>query len=160
VPRIGVTVTKPWWWKPLWIAVLLSTIAVGVVDYLLFHVPLERAAGALAITLLAIGFAYYIRIKPSRKVNRGIYIFLGFSPIGFSLWLLVAFSGIGLFLTTLGPLGALASMLLFPIPYIIGMFIGDWIGKRYEYRIPFSLPNEVPANLEEDEINDEFREDS
>ncbi|MCW3990268.1 MAG: hypothetical protein NWE88_09360 [Candidatus Bathyarchaeota archaeon] len=96
-------------------------------------------AGALAITLLAIGFAYYIRIKPSRRVNRGLYIFLGFSPIGFCLWLLYAFSGIGLFLTTLGPLGSLTSMLFFPIPFIMGVFIGDWIGKRRNYRLPLSL---------------------
>jgi len=130
---------KPWWWKPLWVTTMLSTGAVGVASYFLFHIPLERVAGALAITLLAIGFAYYIRIKPSRKVNRGLYIFLGFSPIGFCLWLLYAFSGIGLFLTTLGPLGSLTSMLLFPIPFIIGVFIGDWIGKRRNYRLPLSL---------------------
>jgi len=134
---------KPWWWKPLWIYLLLSTIALGVVNYFLFHIPLERVAGGLALTFLMIGFAYYIRIRPSRKVNRGVYIFLGFSPIGFGLWLLYVYSGISGFLTTLGPLGALVSMLLFPIPYIIGMFIGDWIGKRRNYRLPLSLGEEI-----------------
>ena len=134
---------KPWWWKLLWVTTLILTIAVGAASYFLFHVPIGRVAGALAITLLAIGFAYYIRIKPSRKVNRGLYILLGFSPIGFCLWLLYAFSGIGLFLTTLGPLGSLASMLLFPIPFIIGVFIGDWIGKRRNYRLPLSLGEET-----------------
>jgi hypothetical protein len=141
---------KPWWWKPLWIATLLSTIALGVVNYLLFHSPLERVAGGLAITFLMIGFAYYIRIKPSRKVNRGVYILLGFSPIGFCLWLLYAFSGIGRFLTTLGPWGSLVSMLLFPIPYIIGAFIGDWIGKRRNYRLPLSL-GDTPTQAKEDQ---------
>jgi len=34
-------------------------------------------------------------------------------------------------------------MLLFPIPYIIGMFIGDWIGKRRNYRLPLSLGEET-----------------
>ena len=134
---------KHWWWKPLWVATLLLTIAVGVVDYFLFHVPIGKVAGALAITLLSIGFAYYIRIKPSIKVNRGVYILLGFSPIGFCLWLLYVYSGISGFLTTLGPLGALTSMLLFPIPYIIGMFIGDWIGKRRNYRLLLSLGEET-----------------
>jgi len=141
---------KPWWWKPLWISTLLSTIALGVVNYLLFHSPLERVAGGLAITFLMIGFAYYIRIKPSRKVNRGVYILLGFSPIGFCLWLLYAFSGIGRFLTTLGPWGSLVSMLLFPIPYIIGAFIGDWIGKRRNYRLPLSL-GDTPTQAKEDQ---------
>ena len=133
---------KPWWWKPLWISILLSTIALGVVDYFLFHSPLERVAGELVLTFLMIGFAYYIRIKPSRKVNRGVYIGLGFSPIGFGLWLLYVYSGISRFLTTLGPWGSLASMLLFPTPYIMGAFIGDWIGKRRNYRLPLSLGDE------------------
>ena len=110
----------------------------------------ERVAGGLAITFLMIGFAYYIRIKPSRKVNRGVYILLGFSPIEFCLWLLYAFSGIGRFLTTLGPWGSLVSMLLFPIPYIIGAFIGDWIGKRRNYRLPLSL-GDTPTRAKEDQ---------
>jgi hypothetical protein len=130
---------KPWWWNPLWVTTLLSTGAVGVASYFLFHVPIGRVAGGLAMTLVMIGVSYYIRIKPSRKVNRGVYILLGFSPIGFGLWLLYVFSGIGRFLTTLGPWGSLASMLLFPIPFIIGVFIGDWIGKQRNYRLPLSL---------------------
>lgn len=160
MPRVNVIVSRPWWWKPIWIAILLSTTTLYVFDFFLSHSPLERVTGALVLTFMMISIAYYIRIKPSRRVNRGLYILLGFSPIGFSLWLLYAFSGIGRFLTTIGLWGSLASMLLFPVPFIMGAFIGDWIGKRYEYRIPFSLPNEVPADREEDEINDEFRKDT
>ncbi len=141
---------EPWWWKPLWVTTLLMTGAVGVASYFLFHVPIGRVAGGLAMTLVMIGVSYYIRIKPSRKVNRGLYILLGFSPIGFCLWLLYAFSGIGLFLTTLGPLGALTSMLFFPIPFIMGVFIGDWIGKRRNYRLPLS-PWEETMHAREDQ---------
>ena len=133
---------KPWWWKPLWVTTLLLTGAVGVASYFLFHIPMERAAGGLALTLVMIGVSYYIRIKPSRKVNRGLYILLGFSPIGFCLWLLYIFS-VGRFLNTHGSWGHLASMLLFPIPFIIGVFIGDWIGKRRNYRLPLSLGEET-----------------
>ena len=123
-------------------AVLLTIIVLGIVDYFLLQFPLERVLGGEALILLTIGFAYYIRIKPSRSVNRGLYILLGFSPIGFGLWLLYAFSGIGRFLTTLGPWGSLASMVLFLIPYIIGAFIGDWIGKRRNYRLPLSITSD------------------
>jgi len=133
--------SRPRWWKLLWIAVVLMTLASGVAGYFLFQVRLERLIGGIVLTLLMIGFAYYIRVRPSMKVNRAIYILLGISPIGFSLWILYAVSGIGRFLTTLGPWGSLASMLLFPIPYIIGAFIGDWIGKRRNYRLPLSFEN-------------------
>ena len=136
---------KPWWWKPLWIAVLLSTIALGAVDYFLFHVPLERVAGALAITLLAIGFSYYIRIKPSTKVNRAVYIMLGI----FGTFLVTLFGG-GFIIqaidsppipTYLGPwLSFIVLMIASPIA---GAFIGDQIGKRRNYRLPLSLGDET-----------------
>lgn len=132
--------SKPRWWKPLWIAVLLTTIASGVAGYFLLHVPLERTAGGVALTFLMIGFAYYIRIRPSKKMNRGLYILLGISPIGFSLWIVYALSGIGRFLTT--HLGPEASLIVgFTVPYIIGAFIGDWIGRRRNHRLPLSLQN-------------------
>ena len=136
--RVKLKGSKPRWWKPLWIAVLLTTIASGVVGYFLLHVPLERTVGGVALTLLMIGFAYYIRVRPSMKVNRAIYILLGITPIGFGLWILYAVSGIGRFITT--HFGAWASLIIgFTVPYIIGAFIGDWIGKRRNYRLPLSI---------------------
>ncbi len=91
--------SKPWWWKPLWITVLLTTIASGVVGYFLLHVSLERTVGGVALTFLMIGFAYYIRVRPSRKVNRGLYILFGITPIGFLLWIIYGLT-IGRWLTT------------------------------------------------------------
>jgi len=123
-------------------SVLLTIIASGVVGYFLLHVPLERMLGGVALTFLGIGFAYYIRIKPSRKVNRGIYVLLGISPIGFSLWIVYALSGIDRFSTThLGP--EVSLIVGFTVPYIIGAFIGDWIGKRRNYRLPLSIERGV-----------------
>jgi len=129
--------SKPWWWKPLWIVTLLLTIASGVAGFFLLDVPLARAVGGVALTFFCIGIAYYIRIRPSVKVNRAIYILFGITPIGFGLWILLAISGIGRFLTThLGPLPSF--IVAFTIPYIIGAFIGDWIGRRRNYRLPLS----------------------
>lgn len=130
--------SKPRWWKPLWIVVLLTTIASGVVGYFLLHVPLERTVGGVALTFLMVGFAYYIRIRPSRKMNRGLYILLGISPIGLALWIVLGLSGVGRWLTNY--LGVWPSLIIsFTVPYIIGAFIGDWIGKRRNYRLPLSI---------------------
>ena len=121
--------SKPWWWRPLWIGVILSTLVLGFANFFLWHVPLERAAGGVVLTFVGIGIAYYIRVRPSMKVNRAIYIWFGITPIGFILWVFLAVSGIGRWLTS--NLGAWPSLIIcFTVPYIIGAFIGDWIGKR------------------------------
>jgi hypothetical protein len=129
--------SKPWWWKPLWIVTLLATIASGAAGYFLLDVPLERAIGGVALTFLCIGFAYYIRVRPSMKVNRAIYILLGISPIGFGLWILYALSGVGLFITT--HVGVWPSLIIGFSLHGIGAFIGDWIGKRRNYILPLSI---------------------
>ena len=132
--------SKPWWWKPLWIAVLLMTIVSGVVGFFLLHVPLGRTVGGVALTFLMIGIAYYIRVRPSMKVNRALYIALGAS----GTWVIVFFGGAFIILATglppptayLGPWGGF--VIFFIAPYIIGAFIGDWIGRRRNYLLPLS----------------------
>ena len=136
--RVKLKGSKPRWWKPLWIAVLLTTIASGVVGYFLLHVPVERAVSAVALTFVCIGIAYYIRVRPSMRVNRALYILLGITPIGFILWVIWAVSGIGRLITNM--VGALPSLLIsWIVCYGIGAFIGDWIGKRRNYRLPLSI---------------------
>lgn len=139
--RVKAKGSKPRWWKPLWIAVLLMTIASGVVGYFLLHVPLERMVSGVALTFLFMGIGYYIRIKPSMKVNRAIYVTLGACGI----WVIVFFGG-GLLLLSTGwlplttYLGPWVTFIIFFIfPYIIGAFIGDWIGRRRNYRLPLSI---------------------
>ena len=129
--------SKPIWWKPLWIATLLLTLVSGVIGYFILHVPVERVTSLLVLTFVCIGIAYYIRVKPSIRVNRALYILLGISPIGFGLWILYALSGIGMFITT--HFGTWVSLIIgFTVPYAIGAFIGDWIGKRRNYQLPLS----------------------
>ncbi len=138
--KTGAEAPRPRWWRPLWLAVLVMTAISIAVSFFIQRVPLEIVLGAAALTFLMIGIAYYIRIRPSMKVNRAIYIWIGITPIGFGLWIVfIVLSGVGLFLTThLGPGPGLIVGLI--VPLTIGAFIGDWIGKRRNYRLPLSLP--------------------
>ena len=82
------------------------------------------------------GIAYYIRVKPNRAVNRGVFIFLGITPIGFLFCIALVFT---VYYSLIPYLGILpTSIIVFVAPYVIGAFIGDWIGKRRNYRLPMS----------------------
>lgn len=123
---------KPRWWKSLWIATLVLTMASGAIGFFL-HIPLERVAFLLFLTFFCIGIAYYIRDKPSTKVNRALYILLGITPLGFILSVVYAFF-IGSHVT--GGLGGWFNIMVTIGILIAGAFIGDWIGKKRNYRLP------------------------
>jgi hypothetical protein len=128
---------KPWWWKPLWIGTILSTIAVSIVGYLIWNGPLVRAVAGLILTFLAIGFAYYIRVRPSMKINRAIYILIGITPIGFVLWVICTFILNRVIITSASgtwPLFLASGAVCFGL----GALIGDWIGKRRNYILPLT----------------------
>jgi hypothetical protein len=130
-------VSKPRWWKPLWITALFMVIIFVVVSYFLLHYPLSSVIGGMAISLLGVGIAYYIRVRPSMTVNRVVYI-LGGIGIGWVMWVLYAITGIGRWATD--TLGVWPSLIIgFAVFYTIGALIGDWIGKRRNYQLPLSL---------------------
>lgn len=132
-----INASRPSWWKPLWVAILVSIIAFGYAGYFLSYISFEKTLVGIALAFFFTGIAYYIRVKPSMKVNRAIYILIGISPIGFGLWLALAISGLGIMLTSY--LGVWPSLIIgFTVPYIMGAFIGDWIGKRRNYRLPLN----------------------
>jgi hypothetical protein len=129
--------TKPVWWKPLWIATVLLTVASGVVSYFVFDVSIERVVLLLFLTFFCISIAYYIRVRPSIKVNRALYVLLGITPLGFSLWMALALSGLGRMLTN--AVGALPSLLVgWAVCLSVGALLGDWIGKKRNYQLPLS----------------------
>jgi len=128
---------KPSWWKPLWMATVALAFIFVVINYFVFHYPLSSVVGGLAIALLGIGASYYIRVRPSLKVNRVVYLFLG---CGISFILLMGVygvSGLGRWVT--GTLGAWPSLIIGYAVFVpIGIGIGDWIGKRRNYQLPLS----------------------
>lgn len=128
---------KPRWWRPLWIVTVLGIIVSALVLFLSGYVPLERTILGLVLAFLCLGIAYYIRVRPSMKVNRALYILLGISPIGFGLWMVWAVSGIGRWLTDM--IGAFPSLIISWVVCLgIGALIGNWIGKRRNYQLPLS----------------------
>jgi len=127
------------WLKPYWIILTSSVIVIGVASVLFFDVPLERALPATALTILATGFGYYIRVRPNIKINRGMYIVLGVVVLGFVLWFFLTIAlnatGIRRLIDQAIPDGMLALITLI-LCYIAGGFIGDLIGKRRGYMLP------------------------
>jgi len=137
VAEAKVSKPKPWWWKPLWIITILGAVISSLITIFLLNVPIIRAIGGLVLSFLAMGFAYYIRVRPSMRINRAIYILIGITPIGFGIWIVWAISGVGRWVTnTVGPFPSL--IMSWVICLGIGALIGDWIGKRRNYILPMS----------------------
>ena len=132
--------SKPWWWKPLLMASILICIVSAVSVFFLFDVSLVRVVVGLVLSFLGICFAYYIRVRPSMTVNRVIYILFGG---GVTYWIIFGGGAFIIWATGLPPpahyLGPwISSIMLFIAPWIIGAFIGDWIGKRRNYLLPLN----------------------
>jgi len=127
--------SKPIWWKPLWIAILILTIASGIIGYFALYIPLQQVIIGLVLAFVCIGIAYYIRVKPSIKVNRALYILLGITPFGFVVSVAYAVF-LGRYVT--GWLMGWFNIIVTIGILITGAFIGDWIGKRRNYQLPLS----------------------
>jgi hypothetical protein len=131
---------KPRWWKrsvrSYWlIFVLLPFVAILIVLGALFLQGVTALAEILKyviITSVAIAFAYYIRKTNSLKVWRTVWVLLGACGIG----TLMAGVMLGVFGKTLilylGPGPSL--LLTFVTAITVGALLGDYIGKRRDYR--------------------------
>ena len=125
--------SKPSWWKPLWIVSALGIIISALVLFLIGSTP-ERVILGVVFAFLGLGGAYYIRVRPSITVNRVVYVCLGIG-IGWFMWIIYAVSGIGLWLN--GAIGGWPSLIIgFAVPYTIGAIIGDRIGRHRNYQLP------------------------
>jgi hypothetical protein len=141
VPRVD-DYRKPRWWKrsirSYWlIFVLMPFAAILIVLGALFLQGVTALAEILKyviITSVAIAFAYYIRKTNSLKVWRTVWVLLGACGIG----TLIAGVMLGVFGKTLilylGPGPSL--LLTFVTAITVGALLGDYIGKRRDYR-PF-----------------------
>jgi len=62
--------SKPRWWKPFWILTAISMVGSGVFTYFFLHSDIVRIIIYEIIFSIALGIAYYIRIKPSKRVKK------------------------------------------------------------------------------------------
>jgi len=138
--------SKPRWWKPFWILMPISMVGSGVFSYFFLHSDFVRIIIYEIIFSIALGIAYYIRVKPSIKVNKIIYIVFGITPIGFGLCLLYGLTGMSRFLISLGSWWIWLNIIIFIILLMIGGFIGNWIGKKRDYFLPLSLKKNINTN--------------
>lgn len=128
--------------KRIWAIFTIGSVTIAILNGYFLNIPVERTALVVTILLLTTGFAFYIRINPSTSGNRVFFIAVGAFCIGFVFWFIVTsiilFSGLRWeIIRTTGNIGddfvATANL---AICWIVGGFIGDWIGKRRNYIIP------------------------
>jgi hypothetical protein len=125
-----------------WIILTVASVILLILNGYLLNTPIERTTLALAILLLATAAGFYVRVRPSTSGNRIFFVAVGAGCLGFLLWavvtLIILHTGIRwTILRTTGDLGndlfALASLI---ICWVIGGYIGDWLGRRRGYVIP------------------------
>ncbi len=125
---VSITTSKFYW-------ISLTTIIVfAVLSYgILTGVAVQKIA-LITLTLLSvIALAWYIRVKPSTMTTklRATYMFVGAAVVGFSIWAVsvVVLGATGLGIQVSNSLGdqlfIVTSQVIF---FVIGAFIGDWVG--------------------------------
>jgi len=137
------------WWRRFWPPTIIACSVLIVAEcifYLLGYINLAKLFGGILLLFPGILLGYevwYIKIryqatKTMQLINRITFIGLG----GFVAWFITFFGGAFIILTTalpspadyLGP--GPTFILMFIVPWIVGGFIGDRVGKRRNYRTP------------------------
>ena len=134
--------SKPKWWKPFWILIAISMVGSGVLIY--YILLLGEFVRFIIIFSFFVGFTIFIRVRPSKKKNKVFYILFGITPIGFGLSMLYALicgiTNFCKFIVSFKPFGYWLQWGIILGLFTIGGFIGNWIGKKRDYRLPGITP--------------------
>ncbi len=141
---------KPAWWRKFWVAEAIVTpiyLAINIALYFMGYIDATTFYNLTLGIFACIGIGYMItHIKKEilsaeglLKLNKALYLLVGLFTGGFIIWggLTVAINvtGVRLWLASIIGDGALAIATMIPC-YIIGVLLGDWIGKKTNYYIP------------------------
>jgi DNA-binding transcriptional ArsR family regulator len=138
---------KPKWWRKFWIAQAIVATGFSIFFFGIFlvgSIDATRLYQSIFTIISGVGIAYMITHilrdvlsgQQRLKLHRGIYIMFGLFIIGFLLWIglmtLLRDSGINrVIVNTFGrDFAGIFAIVSFVICYIVGAFVGNWIGKK------------------------------
>jgi hypothetical protein len=117
-----------------WIIFTIASVIIAVLNGYFLNISFERVSVVVATILVTFGFAFYIRIKPSRSGNRFFFIIMGICLGSFLTLLFMYFMTVTRLSRNVNANFYLVLALI--IFFVVGGLIGDWIGKRRNYAIP------------------------
>ncbi|MCL1976540.1 MAG: ArsR family transcriptional regulator [Candidatus Bathyarchaeota archaeon] len=133
-------------WKISWCLTTVSLFVIAFSSWYVFDFQFVVLVRGLVVALLFSAIMYYLEVKPMTTA-RLLYIGCGASALGVALWLLLwGFANMISLQSTLYQLtgSTIGFDLFFVISLVvccvIGGLVGEWHGKRRQYRWPpFSL---------------------
>ena len=127
------------YWKKLWIAVFIVYGATALMTFYFFYKYFVITLIGELIFGIGLLIAYFFRIKRSRRLNEIVYIALGTLSFGSGLCFLYILIGISKYLISLDSWYIYINFLNFGVLLIIGGFLGYYLGKKRNYRLPYSI---------------------
>ena len=127
------------YWKKLWIAVFIVYGATALMTFYFFYKYFVITLIGELIFGIGLLIAYFFRIKRSRRLNEIVYIALGTLSFGSGLCFLYILIGISKYLINLGSWYIYLNLVNFGVLLIIGGFLGYYLGKKRNYRLPYNI---------------------